>query len=116
MKNKAKTLVGKLIVNIVLEKLWTHLTVYFITELLLVGKNTILVVYNRPFKITYFVVMIKEISAKRLDWLFWDNVQKLYRLLESIILDRKSQFAVKFTKKLNKILKIEIKLLTVFYL
>ena len=43
-------------------------------------------------------------------------MQKLYRLLESIILDRKSQFAVKFTKKLNKILKIEIKLLTVFYL
>ena len=43
-------------------------------------------------------------------------MQKLYRLLESIILDRKSQFVVKFTKKLNKILKIEIKLLTVFYL
>ena len=43
-------------------------------------------------------------------------MQKLYRLLESIILDRKSQFAVKLTKKLNKILKIEIKLLTVFYL
>ena len=60
--------------NAVLEKLWTHLIVYFITELLLVGKNTILVVYNRPFKITHFVVMIKEISAKELVWLFWDNV------------------------------------------
>jgi len=43
-------------------------------------------------------------------------VWKLHRLLESVILNRKSQFVVELTKKLNKMLKIKIKLLTFFYL
>ena len=36
MKNQIKTLVGNLMANKVLEKLWTYLTVDFITKLLLV--------------------------------------------------------------------------------
>ena len=47
--------------NKVLEKLWTHLTVDFIIKLLLVvEKNTILVVYERLSKIVYFLATIKE--------------------------------------------------------
>jgi len=41
---------------------------------------------------------------------------KLYRLLESVILDRGPQFAVELTKELNRILEIETKLSIFFYL
>jgi len=41
---------------------------------------------------------------------------KLHKLLESVILDRKLQFVAKLTKKLNRILGIETKLLTFFHL
>jgi len=37
-------------------------------------------------------------------------------LLESMILDRRPQFATKLTKELNKILDIEMKLATLFHL
>jgi len=47
MKNQIETPVGKLMANEVLEKLWTHFTVDFITKLLLVArKDMILVVCN----------------------------------------------------------------------
>ena len=48
--------------------------------------------------------------------LFRDNVQKLHRLLESVVLDRKLQFAAELTKELNQMLEIKTKLLTAFYL
>ena len=41
-------------------------------------------------------------SAKRLARLFRDNMWKLYRLPESVILDRGPQFAVELTKELKK--------------
>jgi len=48
MKNRIEVLMGKLKLSEVLEKLWTHLMVNFITKLLLVaGKNAIPVVCNR---------------------------------------------------------------------
>ena len=40
----------------------------------------------------------------------------MYKLPESIVLDRGLQFAVKMTKKLNSMLGIETKLSTSFYL
>ena len=89
----------------------------FITKLLLVaGKNTILVVCDKLSKMTHFVAMTEETSVEGLARLFRDNVWKLYRLPESVILDRKLQFAVELMKKLNKMLGIETKLLTLFYL
>ena len=48
--------------------------------------------------------------------LFRDNVQKLHRLLESVVLDRELQFAAELTKELNQMLEIKTKLLTAFYL
>jgi len=51
MKNRIEVLVGKLIANEILKKLWMHLTVNFITKLPLVAeKNIILVVYNKLSK------------------------------------------------------------------
>jgi len=106
----------KLKLSEVLEKPWTHLTVDFIMKLPLVaGKDVILVVCSRLFKMTYFVVTIEETSAERLARLFRDNMWKLHGLLESIVLDRGLQFAAEIMKELNSILGIEMKLLTAFH-
>jgi len=61
--------------NEISEKLWTHLTVDFIMKLLLVvGKDTILIVYDRLSKIVYFVATTERTLAERLARLFRDNV------------------------------------------
>ena len=94
-----------------------HLTVNFITKLPLVaGKNIILVVYNRLFKITHFVATTEETLVKGLEWLFRDNMQKLYKLLESVVSDRGPQFVAELTKKLNRMFGIKTKLSTSFHL
>ena len=54
-------------------------------------------------------------SAERLARLFKDNVWKLYGLLESMVLNRRPQFALELMKRLNKMLGIETKLSTLFY-
>ena len=75
MKNYIEVLVEKLMVNEVLEKPWTHLMVDFITNLLLVArKNVILVVCNKLFKMTYFVIITEGTSIEELAQLFRDNV------------------------------------------
>ena len=82
---------------------------------LVAEKDAILVVYDRLSKMAYFVAIIKGMMAEGLVRLFRDNVWKLYRLLESIISDRGPQFVAELTKELNKILRIETKLLTAFH-
>ena len=75
MKNRMEALVGKLKLSKVLEKPWTHLTVDFITKLLLVArKDAILVVCNRLSKMTYFVATTEGTSVEGLARLFRDNV------------------------------------------
>ena len=107
---------GKLKLSEILEKLWTHLTVDFITKLLIVtGKDAILVVYNRLSKITHFVATIERISVEGLARLFRDNIWKLYGLLESVVSDRGPQFTAELTKELNRMLGIEIRLSTAFH-
>jgi len=116
MKNRIEALVGKLMTNKILEKLWMHLTVDFIMKLLLVvGKYMILVVCNRLPKIAYFVAMIEETLIEGLARLFRDNVWKLHQLPKSIISDRESQFMAELTKELNRILGIEVRLSMVFH-
>jgi len=117
MKNRMEEIVGKLKLSEVSEKLWTHLTVDFITKLLLVArKDTILVVCNRLSKMTHFVAMTEGTLAEGLVRLFKDNMWKLHGLLESVVSDRGPQFAAELTKKLNKILGIKTKLSTAFHL
>ena len=88
----------------------------FITKLPIVaGKDTILVVCDRLSKMTYFVATTEGTLAEGLARLFRDNVWKLHRLPESIVLDRGPQFAAELTRKLNRMLGIEIRLLTVFH-
>ena len=60
-----------------------NVLVDFITKLLLVvGKDVILVVYDRLPKMIYFIVIIEETLVK--ERLFRDNMWKLYELLENI--------------------------------
>ena len=116
MKNRMEEVAGKLKLSEVPEKLWTYLMVNFITKLLLVaGKDTILVVCNKLFKIIHFVATTEETLAERLARLFRDNVWKLHGLPKSIVLDRGSQFVAELTKKLNRMLEIKTKLSTTFY-
>ena len=117
MKNRTKIPAGNLKLSKVLEKLQTYLIVNFITKLLLVsGKDAILVVCNRLSKIIHFMATTEGISVEKLAQLFTDNMWKLHELLESVVSDRRLQFAAELTKELNRMLDIKTKLLTAFYL
>ena len=107
IKNYTEPLVGKLMANKVLEKLQIYLTVEFITKFPLVAvKDTILVVCDRLSKITYFVTTTKEILVERLARLFRDNMQKLYKLPESVIFNKDLQFAVDLIREFIMILSL----------
>ena len=116
IKNRMEEVVGKLKLSEILKKLWSHLTVDFITKLLVVaGKDAILVVCDWLSKMTHFVATTEETSVEGLARLFQNNVWKLHRLPESMVLDRGPQFAAELTKELNRMLGIETKLSTVFH-
>jgi len=86
MKNRMDELAGKLKLSEVPEKPWSHLTVDFITKLLVVaGKDVILVVCDQLSKMTHFVVTTEGISVEGLARLFQDNVWKLHGLPESVL-------------------------------
>jgi len=117
MKNRTEMLAEKLKLSKISEKLWTHLTVDFITKLSVVaGKDTILVICNMLSKMTHFVTTTEETLVEGLVRLFRNNVWKLHRLPESIVSDRRLQFAAEMTKELNSMLEIKKKLLTLFHL
>ena len=109
--------VRNLVENKVSKKSQIYLIVDFITKLLLiVEKNAILVTYDKLLKIIYFVATTKEILAEKLARLSGDNIQKIHELQESIISNKEPQFVADLTKKLNQILGIKTRLLTVFHL
>ena len=116
MKNWTEVLAEMLKLSKVPKKLQIYLIVDFINKLLLVArKDAILVVCDRLPKITHFVATMESMLAERLAWLFRDNIWKLHGFSKGVVLDRKLQFVAKLTKKLNKILGIETKLLTLFH-
>ena len=82
--------------------------------MIVAGKDTILVVYNRLFKMTHFVTT-ERMLTKGLAKLFRDNIWKLHKLLESMVSDKGLQFVVELTKELNWMLGIETKLLMAFH-
>jgi len=111
MKNWTETLTEKLKLSKVPKKLWTYLMVDFITKLPLVaGKDVILVICDRLFKIIHFVATTEGLAR-----LFRNNVWKLHKLPESVVSDKRPQFALKLTKELNRMLGIETKLLILFH-
>ena len=54
-------------------------------------------------------------SVEGLARLFRDNVWKLHGLPKSMISDKGPQFVAELMKKLNRMLGIEMKLLTIYY-
>ena len=64
----------------------------------------------------YFVATTEKTSVEGLARLLRDNMWKLYKLPESVMLDRGLQFAAELIKKLNRILRIKTKLSMSFYL
>jgi len=116
MKNRTEEPAGKLKLSKVPKKPWSHLTVDFITKLLVVaGKDAVLVVCDRLSKMTHFVATTEGISVEGLARLFWDNVWKLHGLPESVVSDRGPQFIAELTKELNRMLGIKTKLSTAFH-
>jgi len=106
-KNRSEAPVGKLMPNAILEKLWSHILVDFITKLPLAqGYDTILVVCNCFSKMAHFIATTEKTSAEGLTRLFRDYVWKLHGLLESIISDKGVQFIVGIIRELNKLLEI----------
>ena len=98
------------------EKPWLHLTVDFITKLLVVvGKDAILVVCDQLSKMTHFVATTEGTSVEGLARLFRDNMWKLHGLPESVMSDRGPQFVVELTKELNRMLEIETRLSMAFH-
>jgi len=82
---------------------------------IMAGKDVILVVCDRLFKMTHFVVTTEGTSVEGLARLFRNNMWKLHGLLESVVSDRGPQFVVELTKELNQMLGIETRLLTAFH-
>jgi len=116
MRNRTEEVAGKLKLSEVPEKLWTHLTMDFITKLPIVArKDVILVVCDWLSKMIHFVATTEGTLAEGLVRLFRDNVWKLHGLPESVVLDRGPQFAAELTKELNRMLGIETRLSTAFH-
>jgi len=116
-KNQMQPPAGKLMPNSIPEKVWTHISVDFITKLPLAQEyDAILVVVDRLTKIAHFIPTTERTSIEGLAQLFRDNIWKLHGLPDSIILDRGPQFVTGIMKELNQILGINTKLSTVFYL
>ena len=116
MKNRTEEVAGKLKLEEVPEKPWTHISVDFITKLLTVaGKDAILVVCDRLSKMMHFVATTEGTTAEGLARLFRDNVWRLHGLPESVVSNRGPQFAVELTKELNRMLGIKTKLSTAFH-
>jgi len=82
---------------------------------MVVGKDAILVVYDRLSKMMHFVATMEGMTAEGLARLFRNNVWRLYGLPESVVSDRGLQFAVELTKELNRMLGIQMKLSTAFH-
>ena len=88
----------------------------FIIKLPVVArKDAILVVYDKLSKMTHFVTTMEGTSAEVGKIIQRDNMWKLHGLLESIVLDRRLQFAAEITKELNSMLGIKTKLSTAFH-
>ena len=115
-ENRMKEVAGKLKLSEVPEKPWTYLTVDFIMKLpIMAGKDVILVVCDRLFKMTHFMVTTEGTSVEGLARLFRNNMWKLHGLPESVVSDRGPQFVVELTKELNQMLGIETRLSIAFH-
>ena len=67
-------------------------------------------------KMAHFMPTTEKILAEGVVRLLQNNIWKLHRLPESIIMNRGAQFAAGMIKELNQILGIDMKLSTAYHL
>src|ERR1700723_1644801 len=113
--NRTKTIpvkpIGKLMLNLIPERLWEHITADMVIGLPpSQGSNLILVVVDHYSKQAHFITTTQELSSIGQAKLYLENVWKLHGLPQSIISDRGSTFASKLMKELNEMLRIKTKL------
>ena len=63
----------------------------------------------------HFVATTEGMLVEGLARLFRDNVWKLHSFTESIVSDRRPQFAIEMMKELNRMLEIETRLSTSYH-
>jgi hypothetical protein len=77
----------------------------FITDLPLAnGKDSIFVVVDRLTKMAHFIPCTNTITREETTKLFLDNIYRIYRLPNDIILDRGIQFTSNFWRGLFQLL------------
>ena len=95
---------------------WKNVLADFIVGLPEVqGFDVLLVVVDRAKKMVHAVPTTSETSALGLAKLYRDNVWRYHGLPDSIISDQGPQFAAELMKELNKLLRIQTKLLTAYH-
>ena len=73
-KNQTQSLAGKLMPNLILEKVWTYISADFITKLSLAqGYDSILVIVDKFTKMAHFISTTERTSAEELTRLFREN-------------------------------------------
>jgi hypothetical protein len=77
--------------------------------------DSIFVVVDRLTKMAHLIPYNKIVTCEETMRLFIDNIYKYHDLLDDIISDCGSQFTLKFWQSLFKILKIKIKLSSVYH-
>ena len=98
------------------ERRWDSVSMDFITGLpLSAGKNAIFVVVDRLSKMAHFIPCTDEIDSEGTARLFADHVFRLHGLPRSVVSDRGSVFASKFTRALCKILQISQNMSTAYH-
>ena len=79
------------------------------------GFNILLVVVDYILKIAHYISTTFDINSKQLAKLFFNNIFRLYGILDSVVLDQGMQFTSDFTWVLVALVGIYLKLSTSFH-
>ena len=79
------------------------------------GFDALLVVVDCLLKMAHYISTTSDINSKQLAKLFFNNIFKLYGILDSVVLDRGIQFTSNFTRALAALVGIHLKLSTSFH-
>jgi hypothetical protein len=100
----------------ILKKPWSLISMDFIINLpSSKAFDSIFVVVDRLTKMAHSVPYNKMVTSKEIARFFMDNIYKYHGFPDDIILDRGSQFTLKFWQALFKILKVKIKLSSAYH-
>jgi hypothetical protein len=99
------------------KKPWSSISMDFIIDLpSFKAFDSIFVVVDRLMKMVHFMPFNKTATCEETARLFMDNIYKYHGLLDDIISNRGSQFTSKLWQSLFRILKIKIKLSSIYHL